>query len=117
MQRAGLKSSWKVQFFWDKFKNRYRNADFWYKEFQSIRHDNDLHADKQKIMKLMICICSELYAEKTFDNKPLQEYEKPRVDILDRDVKQGFCCQRKLNKSNERKTFTFWHECANQAFG
>ncbi len=38
-----------------------------------IRHDNDLHADNknvQKNLKLMICICSEFYAEKTFDNKP-----------------------------------------------
>ncbi len=35
--------------FWDKFKNRYRNVDFeQYKEFQSIRHDNDLHAAGNK---------------------------------------------------------------------
>lgn len=38
--------------FWDKFKNRYRNADFeQYKEFQSIRHDNDLHADNKNVQK------------------------------------------------------------------
>ena len=34
--------------FWDKFKRSYRNADFdQYQEFQSIRHDNDLHANKK----------------------------------------------------------------------
>ena len=38
--------------FWDKFKNRYRNADFeQYKEFQSIRHDNDLHANNKNVQK------------------------------------------------------------------
>ncbi len=59
--------------FWDTQESLSCNADFeQYKEFQSI-HDNDLHADNKvrKIMKLMICICSEfLCAEKTFDNKP-----------------------------------------------
>lgn len=36
--------------FWDKFKRSYRNADFdQYQEFQSIRHDNDLHANNKKM--------------------------------------------------------------------
>lgn len=36
--------------FWDKFKRSYRNADSeQYREFQSIRHDNDLHADNKNV--------------------------------------------------------------------
>lgn len=36
--------------FWDKFKRSYRNADFdQYQEFQSIRHDNDLHANNKNV--------------------------------------------------------------------
>ena len=34
--------------FWDKFKHSYRSEEFdQYQEFQSIRHDNDLHANKK----------------------------------------------------------------------
>lgn len=34
--------------FWDKFKRSYRSEDLeQYQEFQSIRHDNDLHANKK----------------------------------------------------------------------
>ena len=33
---------------WDRFKRSYRGEDFeQYQEFQSIRHDNDLHANKK----------------------------------------------------------------------
>ncbi len=50
--------------FWDKFKSLSQCRFFeQYKEFQSIRHDNDCMLDNnnkmRKIMKLMICICSE----------------------------------------------------------
>lgn len=35
---------------WDRFKRSYRSEDLkQYQEFQSIRHDNDLHANKQNV--------------------------------------------------------------------
>ncbi len=69
----GWKVPEKVLVFWDKFKNRYRNADFEQYKVQSSRHDNICMPTAKmckKIMKLMICICSRFLCWKLFDNKP-----------------------------------------------
>ncbi len=73
----GLKSSWKVLVFRDKSEESLSWMQILNSiKFQSIRHDNDLHADNKKcakkILKVMICNCGGY--EKTFINKALQEY-------------------------------------------
>ncbi len=54
-------------------KNRYHNADF--EQYKSFNPSDMITicmptAKCAKIMKLMICICSEFLCRETFDNKP-----------------------------------------------
>ncbi len=87
------------------------------KSLQSIRHDNDFACRQQKcakIMKLMICICSEFYSRENFLTISLArvrlgrasaERLKPLGWTRTEYVKQGFLVVKgNWNKSNERKS-------------
>ncbi len=100
-----------------------------YKEFQSIRHDNDGMVSNaswssqpsskcKKSVKLMICICSEREnLTISLCKSTLRTYSRVEVESpggMTEYVKQGFLV--KGNWINVNELIHIWHECANQGF-
>ncbi len=126
-QCRGL-DSWKLKgLSWINF-NCYRNDFEQYKEFQPSDMSKRRYADNKmckKIMKLMICICSEFYVEKTFWLRLQEcweaswEAESPSGGHGQKYVTRVSLSKGNWNKSNERKIHfhILTRMCANCIFG